>query len=460
MQNRRNWTPYLLIAPTVIFLFFFFAYPMVQALILAVFDDEANLTLLSEANLDAPQAATIPQSASIEILDRKGNLVPEAELGENNLLTEIWFYISAPDIDGNTIEGWASESRIRVREWEGGDEENGRPLMGTVRRRLGSNADPLTSVYAEPNENSAVIGQLEARTEAQIQELATLEVWFQVRGENEGEIVEGWAPSRFIQIFEDEVSGRVDRGNAGEFTTKFLNRMVNDRFFWPAIRNTFILLLVIIPTQFVLAIVMSLVIQARLRWSNFILYIFAIPLGVSDLAVGIVWLSIFTQNGLLNSFLQTVGAIETASPWLTADTRNWILIAIWLAEVWRATSIVMVIVVSGLQAISSEVLEAAELFGANLWQRLRYVILPLLRPSLQVALILRTILAFQVFAVVVALSGGDIVTVLANEAYRQYNELRNTNVASAYALLLLVMSMLTAVFYLWSIRSQEEAAAA
>ena len=428
---------------------------MVRGLILAIYDDEANLALMEEASLDSSVADFIPQSASIEVLGRQGNLVSEEDLGENNLLTEMWFSIEAPDADGNIITGWAPETRIRIRE----EAEDGTPLMGTVRRKLGSNADPLTSVFSEPNENSEVIGQLEARTEAQIVEINTLEVWFLLRGENDGTPVEGWAPSRYIQIFEDEVTGRVDRGNSGEFTTKFIEKMVNDRFFWPSIRYTAILLAVIIPTQFVLAMVMALVIQAQLRFNTFILYIFAIPLGVSDLAVGILWFAIFTQNGLLNSFLQTVGAIETASPWLTADSRNWILVAIWLAEVWRATSIVMVIVVSGLQAISSEVLEAAEVFGANLWQRLRYVILPLLRPSLQVALILRTILAFQVFAVVIALSGGDVVTVLANETYRQYFDLRNSNVAAAYALLILIISMFTAVIYLRAIRTQEETAA-
>ncbi len=455
MQTKRNWVPYLLILPTFIYLILFFAYPMVRGLNLAFFDDEANLALHAEASSDAAIADLIPQSASIEILGRQGNLVAEEVLDENNLLTEIWFTIEAPDVDGNTVTGWASESRIRVRE----EAEDGTPIMGTVRRRLGSNADPLTSVYAEPNENSDVIGQLEARTEVQIVELATLEVWFLLKGENNGTPVEGWAPSRYIQIFDDEITGRVDRGNSGEFTTKFVEKMVNDRFFWPAMRYTAILLLLIIPTQFVLAIVMALVIQAQLRFNSFILYIFAIPLGVSDLAVGILWFAIFTQNGLLNSFLQTVGFIESPSSWLTADSRNWILVAIWLAEVWRATSIVMVIVVSGLQAISSEVLEAAEVFGANMWQRLRYIILPLLRPSLQVALILRTILAFQVFAVVIALSGGDVVTVLANETYRQYFDLRNSNVAAAYALLILVISMFTAVIYLRAIRTQEEASA-
>lgn len=88
---------------------------------------------------------------------------------------------------------------------------------------------------------------------------------------------------------------------------------------------------------------------------------------------------------------------------------------------------------------------------------MRFVILPMLRPSLQVALILRTILALQVFAVVIALSGGDIVTVLANEAYRQYYDLRNINVAAAYSGLILLISMISAVFYLRTVRSNEEA---
>jgi multiple sugar transport system permease protein len=83
----------------------------------------------------------------------------------------------------------------------------------------------------------------------------------------------------------------------------------------------------------------------------------------------------------------------------------------------------------------------------------------MLKPSLQVALILRTILALQVFAVVIALSGGDVVTVLANEAYRQYYDLRNVNLAAAYAGLILLLSMVSAIFYLRTVRSSEEAVA-
>jgi multiple sugar transport system permease protein len=234
--------------------------------------------------------------------------------------------------------------------------------------------------------------------------------------------------------------------------------MVRDRNFVRALRTTLLLLVLILPLQFTLAIVMALVLQSRLKFNTIFLYIYSIPLGVSDLAAGLVWFSIFTQNGFLNTFLQKLGIIDQPEIWISNDNKEWIIVAIVLAEVWRATSIVMVIVVSGLQAIPGELLEAGELFGASLWQRLRYIILPLLKPSLQVALILRTILAFQVFAVVIAIAGSQIITVLAFETYRWYDIARynNPNVAAAYAGFIMLISLSIAVFYLRTVRSQEE----
>lgn len=455
-RKKRNWAPYLLILPSLIYLLVFFAWPMVRGLVLAVWDDEAALTLREEANQQSDRAGLLPQGTQVTIANRQGNLIPAAELETGNLLTERWFRVSGEGAEGQPVEGWVPESRIRVRE----EAEDGTPTAGTVRTKLGEGADPLTSLYAEENENSEVVGKLEARVPVRIEEVAILEVWYLIAGENEdGEAVEGWAPSRYIQVFGDETTGRIDRGDTGQLTTTYIEKMANDRFFRPALLTTFLLMIIIIPVQFILAIIMGLVIQTRLRGSSLFLYVFAIPLAASDLAVGIVWFSIFTTPGYLNTILQGLGLINAPITFLSAETRQWIIVAIWLAEVWRATAIVMVIVVSGMQAISMEVLEAAEVFGATLWQRIRHVILPLLRPSLQVALILRTILALQVFAVVVALSGGDVVTVLANETYRQYNDFRNPNVAAAYAILILLLSMVSAIVYLRTIRTQEETAA-
>lgn len=451
-RKNRQWAPYVLILPTLIYLAVFFAWPMVRAIRLAVWDERALLTLREEAAARSASAGALPQGAQIALLDRQSILAAPGETVGGEALTETWFRVQGADPDGRQVEGWAPESRIRVRSTD----DAGVPIGGTVRPKLGVSADPLTDLYAEPSSTSAIAGKLDSGAVVTIQEQAILEVWFLIEGQRDGETVTGWAPSRALQIYGDEVSGRIDTGDTGQFTAVYIQRMLNDRFFRPALGTTLLLMVIIIPVQFVLAIIMALVIQARLKFNNIFLAIFAIPLAASDLAVGIVWFSIFTQSGYLNSILQGLGLIGAPQAYLTADTRHWIIIAIWLAEIWRATSIVMIIVVSGLQAISQEVLEAAEIFGANLWQRVRHVILPLLKPSLQVALILRTILALQVFAVVIALGGGEVVTVLANETYRQYYTLRNMNVAAAYAGFILLISMFSAVIYLRMVRSQEE----
>lgn len=452
-QRRRTVTPYLLIAPALIYLAMFFAYPMFQGLMLAIFDDDAALVLVDEPSLNGREVERLTQGTRLNILARQGNLLAD-ESDATDLLTEQWFLVSGEGTSGTDVSGWAAESRVRVRD----EAADGTPLGGTIRPRLGAGADEATPLFAEANETSEVVAEIEQRVPVTIDDIAILEVWFQVEASDAAGKAVGWAPSRFVEIFDDEETGRVDEGSVGEFTTGFISKMFNDSFFSDAWRTTLLLMLLILPAQFVLAMLMALVIDARLKFGSGFLYIFTLPMGMSDLAVGILFFSIFTGNGLLNSVLESVGILDGPKTFLSADTIPWIIFAIVLAELWRATSIVMVIIVSGLQAIPRETLEAAELFGAGYWQRVRHIMLPLLLPSIQVALILRTILAFQVFAVVIALSGGDIVTVLANETFRQYFEFRNNNVASAYALFILLLSMASAFFYLRAVRAQTEVA--
>jgi len=231
--------------------------------------------------------------------------------------------------------------------------------------------------------------------------------------------------------------------------------MFSDASFNEALRTTLVLIVVIIPIQFVLAMSMALVVNAKLKFSGLWLYIYAIPLGISELAAGIIWYAVFTQQGWLNSFLQGLGVVERPFIFLSYENQGWLIFAIVLAEAWRATSIVMVILVAGLQGIPRDYLEAADVFGASSWQKVTRVILPLLRPSLQVALILRIILAFQAFAVIIAIAG-QALTVLPAEAYRWYQDYRDPHVAAAYASLILFLSIASTILVLWLVPTREE----
>ena len=240
----------------------------------------------------------------------------------------------------------------------------------------------------------------------------------------------------------------------GAWTLDNFRNMTRDLYFWDSVRNTLLLLVIIVPLQVVLALIMALIINVGLRFSGFFLYVWTVPLAISDLAAGIVWLSIFTERGYINSVLSEMGLIARPLAFLSYENPGGIITAIVAAEVWRATAIVMVLLVAGLQMIPKDYGEAASVFGANGWQRLRHVTLPLLKPNLQVALILRTILAFQVFAVVVALAGRTM-PVLAEEAYYWYNN-RNLQIAASYAVLILVLSIVNTAVYLRLLRTTTE----
>jgi len=157
----------------------------------------------------------------------------------------------------------------------------------------------------------------------------------------------------------------------------------------------------------------------------------------------------------LNSILHHLGWIQQPILFLSYQNPQGIFSAIVVAEAWRATAIVLVILVAGLQMIPRDYFEAAELFGAGTLKRTWYVVLPLLRPSLQTALIIRTLFAFQTFAVVFALAGRTL-PVLAGEAYTWYYSNRNPAVAAAMAFLILLLSLAATIVYLRVLRVREE----
>ena len=235
-------------------------------------------------------------------------------------------------------------------------------------------------------------------------------------------------------------------------------RMVMDLNFANAFSNTFIIVAFVVPLQLGLALWMAMMIQKMDRGRDLVLWIWTIPLAISDLAAGLVWLAILQDSGFLNSALYQLGIIDQQVSRLSYETPIALFVSVILAEVWRATAIVLIILVSGLQLIPKDYAEAASVFGAGRWTIFSRITVPLLKPSIQTALILRTVLAFEVFAVVYALGGRNI-PVIVGEAYVWQNENQNYGVAAAYAVLVMVISVAATVVYLIALRTKPEARA-
>jgi multiple sugar transport system permease protein len=241
----------------------------------------------------------------------------------------------------------------------------------------------------------------------------------------------------------------------GTWTLANVRGMLNDPQFGQSLKFTLLLIVVIVPLQFILAFAMALLVNAGLRGRGILLYIFLLPLAISDLAAGIVWSSIFTENGYLNTALHGLGVIGTPIIWINPEHQTYLFVAVVVAEIWRSTAIVMIVLVAGLQGISRDYTEAAEVFGATLLQRIRHVTLPMLKPSIQVALVLRVILAFEMFSTVIAITGTGS-TVLAEQAWRWQTDYRQQGIAAAYAALILALSLVSAAVIFGTLRTPKE----
>ena len=233
----------------------------------------------------------------------------------------------------------------------------------------------------------------------------------------------------------------------GIWSTENFARMAADLNFTNAVVNTFEIVIIVVPLQLLLALAMAMMLQHVRGGRDIVLWIWSIPLGISDLAAGLVWLAILTDKGYLNTALLGLGVLSGPQSWLSYETPATFLAAIVVAELWRATSIVLVILVAGVQLIPKEYAEAAEVFGASPWQTFTQVTLPLLRPSIQTALILRTVLAFEMFAIVLSIGGRNF-PVLVSEAFNwQYNQ-QDFGVAAAYAVIVMGVSLAATLIYL------------
>jgi multiple sugar transport system permease protein len=246
--------------------------------------------------------------------------------------------------------------------------------------------------------------------------------------------------------------------SSGAWTFDNFRTMADDLNFQDALKNTLLLVVVVVPLQLVLAIGLAMLLTRIEKGRDLYLYVWTIPLGISDLAAGILWLAILGDRGYINTALQAMGVIDGPTLWLSYETPWVLFFGVVVAEIWRATAIVLVIIVAGVQLIPKEYSEAAAVFGASAWQRLVKVTLPSLKPSIQTALILRTILALEVFAVVLAL-GGTNLPVLMGEAYAWQHGYQNSGVAAAYAVVILLISLAATLVFLRVLRVRPETVA-
>ncbi len=174
-----------------------------------------------------------------------------------------------------------------------------------------------------------------------------------------------------------------------------------DRF-WPAVGRTLVFTAGVLVVQMVLGMCIALLLRRAFRGQGLIRVAILLPLVATPVAVGMMWRLIFDPNiGPANYLLGLIGL--GPYPWLAGEKTA--LATTMLIDIWQWTPMVALILLAGLTSLSDEVDEAAAIDGANTWQRFWWVTLPLVWPSVVVALLLRGIDALKTFDILYATKG-------------------------------------------------------
>lgn len=187
----------------------------------------------------------------------------------------------------------------------------------------------------------------------------------------------------------------------------FVN-MFSNRRFTSSLYNTIIYCVATVPLTLVVALLLSVLLNKKIRGRNFFRTVSFFPYVASLVAVAAVWNMIFSpsKSGPVNMLLYHLGVAPQDLPLWAAGT-HLVMFTIVLFSVWKNMGYYMVIYLAGLQGISQELYDAAGLDGAGAFQKFRYITLPQLRPTTFFVVIMLTINCFKVYDIVYMLAGGS-----------------------------------------------------
>ncbi|MGW0842804.1 carbohydrate ABC transporter permease [Streptomyces sp. NPDC002787] len=218
-------------------------------------------------------------------------------------------------------------------------------------------------------------------------------------------------------------------------------RLFEDPVFFKSLRNTVYFTAVVVPLQAGLALVLALLVNAKVRGVNFFRTVYFLPVVTSMVVVSLLWTFLYRQDGLVNHILSalTFGHVE-GRDWLGDPATA--MPAIILMSVWQGVGFHMIIWLAGLQTIPAELYEAADLDGATRWHRFRHVTWPGLRATRTFVLVTITIQAFGLFTQINVMTEGgplDSTTTVVYQAMRTGYEQQQTAYAAAISLVFFVL---------------------
>lgn len=181
-------------------------------------------------------------------------------------------------------------------------------------------------------------------------------------------------------------------------------QIFSDSLFKGAFMHTVSYALMSVLPTLILALLLAVLLNSKIKGIAFYRASFFFPYIASTVAVGAVWNMLFQPDfGPINEFLKFIG-IADPPRWVVST--DWAMVAVAIVTIWKYMGYYMIVYLAALQGISNALYEAASIDGANGWQKLRYITIPMLTPTTFFVLIMLTIQCFKVFDLVYVMTGG------------------------------------------------------
>jgi len=225
--------------------------------------------------------------------------------------------------------------------------------------------------------------------------------------------------------------------------------------FWAAMWRTVLITVVCVAVEFVLGFGLALLLLKTFRGRGFVTVFFLLPMMVVPAVSGFIFFMLLQQDGPVNEALQVVFGLDQPIRWLQDSG-----IAIWsvmLVDIWQWTPLMFLIFLSGLAALPEDQMNAARILGAGFGHQLRYLVVPMMKPIILIALIIRAIEAFKMFDPIYLLTQGGPGEATTNISIYLFDETaQNTRWGYASSVAILVLIFVSVIGF-WAIRPIERA---
>jgi multiple sugar transport system permease protein len=240
-------------------------------------------------------------------------------------------------------------------------------------------------------------------------------------------------------------------------------RMAGDGRFWQSLWATTVFTTASVLSELLLGLGIALVLNQRFFGRGIVRTTAILPWALPTALIGLAWAWIFNdQFGIVNDILLRLGLIKTGINWLGDPTLA--TIAVILADVWKTTPFISILLLAGLQSISSDLYEAYAVDGANAWQSFRNITLPLLLPQILIAVLFRFAQAFGIFDLIAVMTGGgpggatEVVSLYIYSTVMRYLDFGYGAALVVVTFLILIAAVAIATFLLHKYRARTSGA--